>query len=190
MKRLLFLLLILSLNCFATEVRLIDKNGLLQDLHSKLASKSLDSFQKGDYAMILIQGQLLKLKVKKANSKSVTLVGGKKMKISADEFKAAKNNMMNIILRDSNVKVTVNGTVTENTYVVNSVKSTTHILDDGTQIPAEIVRISTPDFNSWSEPMVRMKFVLSAETPGIAQLLKMEMNEMVVYDLRAYESAK
>jgi hypothetical protein len=187
MKYLILFLALISLNLLATDIRVIDTKGLLNTLNSKLASKSLEDFNKDDSVKVLSMGALKDLKVKRANQRRVILKGEKRIKISDKEFKAAKHNMMYIILKDSNVKVTINGQVYENTYLVNSVSNTTHILDDGTQIPAFLVKISSPDVELSTiglGPAVQMSFVISDQTPAIAQILKIQMNDLEIFDIR------
>ncbi|MFZ4715561.1 MAG: hypothetical protein ACOYL6_17690 [Bacteriovoracaceae bacterium] len=194
MKLLILSLMTLSLSAFATDFRLIDKSGLLKGLTAELKNKSVSDYHKGDEAEILTQGQLKTLKVKRANKKVVVLKGGiKKEKITAAEFDKADHNMMNIVLANSNFKVTVNGTVYENTYLVSSVRPTTHALDDGTIYKAYEVVVTSPDvdYTGWGmEPSVIMSFVISPEAPAVAQMLKVTLNGNTFYDVRSVSLKK
>lgn len=187
MKLLLLSLIAFSFNAFANEYRLIDQRGLLKPLNAELKNRSINEYHKGDQAEILTQGQLKTLRVKKANDKAVVLKGLKKEKITAEEFEKANHNMMNVVLSDSNVRVTVNGTEYLNTYIVESVTPTTHTLDNGTVYKAYKIVVTSPDaqYVGWGmEPMITMVFVISPEAPAIAQMLKVSLNGNEFFDVR------
>ncbi len=192
MKIALFLTIILAtLSVSAKEFRLIDKKGLLKSINKELELNNIeDAFKKGDQAQILsVDNKMITMKVLKANDKKLVLKGAKKYSVTAKEFKELNNSMMEVILNDSNVKVTVNGTVYENTYIVQTIKQVVHTLDNGEVLNAYQIYLTTPDTQysyMGMEPMLRMNITISTETPGIAQLLKMTVNGMNLFDLRSY----
>lgn len=189
MKLLLVSLIIFSFNVFANDYRLIDQRGLLKPLNAQLKNRSLSEYHKGDEAEILTQGQLKVVRVKKANSKVIVLKGnGKRSRITAEDFEKANHNMMNVVLSDSNVRVTVNGTEYLNTYIVESVTPTTHTLDDGTVYKAYQIVVTSPDvqFSDFGmDPMITMVFVIAPEAPAIAQMLKVSLNGNEFFNVRS-----